>query len=110
MRSALGLIMLPLLLSPAHGGQFDDSLPPARYDYDRPGITVRVMPVEEATKLCKEMGAPAAKGTYLNGCTYLGDGVSPCEIILSRSLPYMQNKAFRHERGHCNGWPGDHPR
>ena len=87
-------------------------LPPP--EYDRPAF-VRVIPartMEEVLRLCQTAGQPMA-------CTWRETiGGRPCVIVIPvvgfvapRGTVTVEDRAaiIRHETGHCNGWPADHP-
>lgn len=81
------------------------SLPPIEYDHPYHGELVvnYVMSPDEMNRRCY--------GTSLQivGCAFLGDG--HCTIlILDGVVPKVRDILLRHEIGHCNGWPRDHPR
>lgn len=84
-------------------------LPPVAYDYPFKGnlITVKKQSKEEVNKLCN---TPMAMGL---GCMKF---VSPehCVIVvvsdeIAEAAGYTPEVVVRHEVGHCNGWPKDHP-
>jgi hypothetical protein len=89
--------------------------PPARYDKPFPGRTVvRQLPPRQVANACRELfgarGLDIAVGLAQRGCAvHLGD---QCQIISIDRPAYgtTPEAVIRHERGHCNGWPADHPR
>jgi len=77
-------------------------LPPEQYDHPHPNITEYWLPAEEIRWKCRSKDARA--------CSYsLRDGKSHCIILLVEGMP-VGGGHWRHERGHCNGWPPHHPR
>lgn len=98
-------------------------LPPAQYDHP-PAVPVveHVLPFEVLQQWCgsfpkvggtRGMGRPPA-GQYFNGCssTLVVEGKPMCFVwYLPGSDPRQDDvqTVIRHERAHCNGWPGDHP-
>ena len=84
-------------------------LPPAQYDhpYEGPGeMRVIEAPFYIVKSLC---GVPQKQ--FLYACAYATR--YGCTIILPdphNFAPRYYKALKRHERGHCNGWPRDHPR
>jgi hypothetical protein len=79
-------------------------LPPSEYDKPYAGrLTRRFAPLAEIKALC-------AQGQM--ACARVGSDA--CEIIIPELggtiTLALQNVMIRHEIGHCNGWPSDHPR
>jgi hypothetical protein len=79
-------------------------LPPPQYDKPYGGkLTKRMEPLADIAKLC---------GSGKWACARVGGNA--CEIIIPELggaiTLALQNVVVRHEIGHCNGWPGDHPR
>jgi hypothetical protein len=80
-------------------------LPPPEYDKPYTGkLTKRFAPLADIPKLC---GGP---GKF--ACARVGSDA--CDIVIAELggtiTLALQNVLIRHELGHCNGWPGDHPR
>jgi len=78
--------------------------PPPQYDY-APAIPVieQVLSYDEVQKICPSVTGRALSGPErFWGCAIKRDG--KCYI-------YTVDDQFvkRHERAHCNGWPGHHP-
>jgi hypothetical protein len=80
-------------------------LPPSQYDHP-PQIPVieKVVPWNELQRLCRASERPIYNGTGygLWGCAIVKDG--KC-YVARLDVPGVK----RHELGHCNGWPKDHP-
>jgi hypothetical protein len=105
-----GCVVLSVLSAPgAYATGKGDTLPPA--EFDKPFTDelhiVRVPNMKEMGATCKE--------TSKFACATRPKNVTYCVMFL---LPEKQIKArgqnalafiLRHELGHCNGWPGDHP-
>jgi hypothetical protein len=82
--------------------------PPAEYDIPYSGVLMlQRMSIDQLHRVCPNRQTLA--------CSFKKIGNAGCLIIMppdeyieqhSRQDP---NKVFRHELGHCNGWPGDHP-
>jgi len=94
------------LMGPAHA-QLYNYLPPAEYDHPYEGeLWVRVAPTEEdIPKLCNRTSEVA--------CTLHPVAGKVCEMWITPDLTKHPDMSLafivRHEVGHCNGWPGDHP-
>lgn len=107
-------IIAVLAASPALAvGPID--LPPPQYDHPFAGnLTVEVIDWRDVPARCGLR--------WVNACAmrYLSIGLNghldwnSCTIIYPRLNQYGINaddfvKLIRHETGHCNGWPNDHP-
>ena len=93
-------VMLPVLSHVA--------LPPA--EYDRP-YTGRLTVLKEDSYLlirhvCNDTPNPVAC-SFRTYDTVSGETLS-CLILLGPKV-HNDERALRHEIGHCNGWGGDHP-
>ena len=82
-------------------------LPPEQYDHDYEGdLTIKIVDtIEELRALCK-LDAP-----QLLACSTHNS--QSCLIVMvkdkvMRQRGWTTGLLLRHERGHCNGWPGDH--
>ena len=87
--------------------------PPARFDHPFSGkLVVRRLPQPEVIAACRDLvrGLASVAVTYRQrGCARLRDG--RCTIIMI-DRPFRGTRpeaVLRHEVGHCNGWPADHP-
>src|SRR5215470_6323000 len=80
-------------------------LPPSQYDH-QPQIPVieKVVPWNELQQLCRARERPIYNGTGYGvwGCAIVKGG--KC-YVARLDVPGVK----RHELGHCNGWPKDHP-
>ncbi|MRX31924.1 hypothetical protein [Aminobacter sp. MDW-2] len=91
--------------------------PPARYDHPYTGnLKVRYLPPKDVYRLCAKMLKDAngsEKGTYpgMRGCSVLKKGGKRCNVVVvDRTWKKATPEAvLRHEIGHCNGWPFEHP-
>jgi hypothetical protein len=93
-------ITLSLALSILVPGAALASPPPARYDY-KPKMPVKVIRVDAVPVLCKNAMQKIA-------CTW--PAKRSCVIVIAKQLPRgWYSGVLRHERAHCNGWPGSHP-
>lgn len=75
-------------------------LPPPRFDHP-PAIHVQVVEVDRLglELTCRQPGLLACAKRMDDGCwVFVLEGY--------RGYPGL----MRHELGHCNGWPADHPR
>jgi len=84
--------------------------PPPEYDHDYQGdLTIKMADtIEELRILC---ATGAQSNPNLLACSQHNE--TSCLIIMVRD-EVMRQRGFstglllQHERGHCNGWPGDH--
>lgn len=113
--SLVGAVSL-LLLAPAHAGKDDAEWnPPARFDHPYKGeLLVRRIPQESVVEACRVLFSiyrvPAMSHPEQRGCSILTSKHS-C-LVVTIDEPYMRatpESVLRHEIGHCNGWPADHP-
>lgn len=110
-----------LVCSPAFAG-----MPPKEFDHPFAGkITKHLVPYHPGSKavvaMCKKLavkwGSPYAGSDPLPkyGCSFGGKlaGLNYGEIVYSVDPTgadrAMKDNTFRHERGHLNGWPVNHP-
>jgi len=112
------LLILALLASPVFAGQHDvEWNPPARFDH-APTVTViqHLAPYDQVRSLCnaafRRYGfEPLVMSYRTNGCAVLSNYANICEIFIASDprggTPI--SAIVRHERGHCAGWPADHP-
>jgi len=86
--------------------------PPPQYDVVPPvPVIEHVLSQEEINKTCealywKSAGLKLEAGTHFRGCSMpvIYANTYICEIW------YINDERVRrHEIGHCNGWPADHP-
>ena len=92
---------------PAHAVIRPIPLPPPEYDHPYSGIVVTTVAksLEHVRELC-----PIPNAKY--GCAFrYGTG---CLIVLAPdadivAVGWTTELAKRHEIGHCNGWPANHP-
>jgi hypothetical protein len=88
-------------------------LPPVEFDHPFPGPVILLYANGEIWGLCRIQKNLYPRGTGLTGCARLHDD-GRCEIIIAgneilkrwRLTPRI---VVRHEIGHCNSWPADHP-
>jgi len=83
-------------------------LPPPEYDRPYDGdLTIRVVPTFEALRVACNVYNPAmlacARHNAKSCIVYL------VEDELMRERGWNTGLLLRHEIGHCNGWPSDHP-
>lgn len=116
----LQCLALLLVCSPAFA-----SMPPKGYDHPYAGkLPKHRVAYGNAYAMCDKismrrfgthypMSFAMIDGRKLYGCTIKNkDGTKP-EIVYSYDPtgkdPKMEDNTFRHERGHANGWPSNHP-
>jgi hypothetical protein len=87
-----------------------DALPPGQYDHEPTKFVVEhVLTSDEVNKICHANGATdwngqkAAPSSRFWACSHVTS--SGCEI-----WRIDDGIVRRHEIGHCNGWPANHPR
>jgi hypothetical protein len=79
------------------------TVPPERYDHYSGPVIERVLPLDEARKLCAEIGI------YADGCAGIIQSSGVCYIVVPSDGFDTVEAYIRHERGHCAGWPAWHP-
>lgn len=107
-RAALGAILL--MADAAHAGPRDPTWnPPARFDHPYHGhLIVHRLPQSEIVRLCRAMHMPGA-GMNQHGCSHRDIGWCEVWIIDKTFIRATPQAVLRHEIGHCNGWPANHP-
>lgn len=115
MRGTIVLVCL-LLASPAIAGKTDPTWnPPARFDHPYQGkLTVQRLPQKQVVSACAKLFAKykvAAKSSLAQrGCSAITSKNSCTMIVIDKTyLKATPEAVIRHERGHCNGWPANHP-
>lgn len=115
MRVATLLVCL-LMTSPSWAGKTDPEWnPPARFDHPYAGkLTVRYLPqkqvVSACSKLFSEYKVSATASLVQRGCSAITSDTSCTVIVVDKTYMGATPKAvLRHESGHCNGWPANHP-
>ncbi|RWL14895.1 MAG: hypothetical protein EOR57_31610 [Mesorhizobium sp.] len=111
------LALAALLIStPALAGKHDASWnPPARFDNAYTGkLTVIKLPQKQVVTACAKLFASykvAAKSSFTQrGCAAITGKTSCTVIVIDKPYALATPKAvLRHELGHCNGWPANHP-
>jgi hypothetical protein len=78
--------------------------PPPQYDHGYSGPVIeRILPLEEARKLCADIGITA------DGCSGIIQPSGACYIVLPSDGFDTVEAYRRHELAHCAGWPASHP-
>ena len=113
MKTAIGLLTLPLIAVSAAAFAGDRKyyvLPPVEYDHPYKGgrLTWQMARDQQQVRdACPEskfsIGALACTFRYANSCIVI---VSDDEI---KKAGFPPDLIRRHEIGHCNGWPSNHP-
>ncbi len=88
--------------------------PPTRFDHEFDGLeTIRKLPQSEVMEACRKLfddaGLDVEVTVTQKGCAVF-KGSNGTIIVVDK--PYRgvtPEAAIRHERGHLNGWPSDHP-
>ena len=88
--------------------------PPKRYDHAFDGKeTIRRLPQAEVPEACRRLfrdaGLEISVGPKQKGCAVY-QGKNGTIIVVDKPFGGATPDAIiRHERGHLNGWPADHP-
>ncbi|MBB5663267.1 hypothetical protein GGE68_001443 [Rhizobium leguminosarum] len=88
--------------------------PPARFDHTYSGrLMLTQLPQSKMQKACQQLfakyGLKDTTSFQQHGCAKAFP--DRC-IVITIDKTYMgatPDAVLRHELGHCNGWPGDHP-
>jgi hypothetical protein len=88
--------------------------PPARFDHPYDGeLTVMKLPQPLLQNVCRQLfpqfGYSDTTHKDQRGCSIPRDG--HC-LVVTIDKPFngaTPDAVLRHERGHCNGWPANHP-
>ena len=83
-------------------------LPPVEYDkpYEGNLVVQEVATIEELIATC---GVPRKWALGCATLTSWGCHVYLVPESLMKKYGWWREAMMRHELGHCNGWPGDHP-
>lgn len=86
-------------------------MPPKKYDHPFDGkLTITEVEYGTARAFCRKNYNSASMAKY--GCATLYEDGS-CHIVVSKQSSknpgYRKSQVLRHEIGHCNGWPANHP-
>ena len=111
------LLVLASASSALAGKEDAEWNPPARYDHPYSGeLTVRYLTPEQVFPECARMLAEvngSDRGTYpgMRGCSVRTEKGTKCSVVVvDRTWKKATPEAIlRHEIGHCNGWPFEHP-
>lgn len=116
MRGAAFIGVYLALANTAIAGKNDPEWnPPTRFDHVYSGrLTIRYLPQKQVVAACSKLFAQyrvAAKSSLVQrGCSAITSGTSCTVILIDKPFALATPKAvLRHETGHCNGWPADHP-
>jgi hypothetical protein len=122
LRLITAIATLGVALTPALAG-----MPPKKYDHPYSGtLEKHLVPYGQAWEKCNAVSIARGEGGWpkssmqigkrsLYGCAMGGKlaGEKRCVIVYSFDPTgndrKMKSNTFRHERGHCNGWPSHHP-
>lgn len=97
-----------------------DWTPPARYNHPYEGkIFVRMVHPRDVPAACRALYRRSGLAHRVNtirpdqlGCSVVWHDPDECSVvIIDRPSPTGRTpeELIRHELGHCNGWPSDHP-
>lgn len=105
-----------MLTGSAFAGKTDAEWnPPARFDHAYAGdLTVLRLHQPEVVKACRALFArykiDAAAYPNQHGCAAITSKASCLIITVDETfMGAAPESVIRHETGHCNGWPANHP-
>lgn len=107
----LGILLIVLAASNAANAGINDPEwnPPARFDHPYKGtLIIHRMPQSAVVEACANL--MGIRSLQRHGCSAFPKN-NRCEIwIVDKAYMGATPEAvLRHEIGHCNGWPSDHP-
>jgi hypothetical protein len=115
---ALSIVLALLLTTPSFAMSPPPWRPPARYDHPFKGKRIiKELPAWQLFSACSKLGS-----LVQYACTIIGGeipGKQCTSYVLARGHYYLWtskvdaagfNELVRHETGHCNGWPANHPK
>jgi hypothetical protein len=79
--------------------------PPLAYDHAYKG---KLEIFRSTAAEVKERCAPYSSA-YVHACALSFNHFTECQIYINEETRYDVASIIRHETGHCNGWPGNHP-
>jgi hypothetical protein len=80
--------------------------PPLAYDHAYKGeLKIFLGTAAEVKERC----APYSGGLRVHACAFSLDHYTKCQIHINYETRYDVASIIRHEIGHCNGWPRNHP-
>jgi hypothetical protein len=83
-------------------------LPPVEYDKPYDGdLTIKMVPTFEALRIACNVYNPAMLACAIHNAKSCVIYLVEDEVMRQRG--WNTGLLLRHEIGHCNGWPGDHP-
>src|SRR5215510_14585858 len=110
---------LPPAFSPADMWAYtvaqEKQLPPLEYDHPYNG-TIYLYQADNQTDMRVKCNRPDLPPSVpLFGCSWAANKDHPCVIVVGdmatiQRWGWTRNIVIRHEIGHCNSWPADHPR
>jgi hypothetical protein len=112
-RALLWSLALLLVAGPANALKVD--WPPAHYDRPHPNLVILETGHADIRTMCNRLFGRRnfESSGRLHACAAVGDGRSPCMVVLPKAGEGISKRdrsaLLRHERAHCNGWPGHHP-
>ena len=99
-------LALTLLATPAVVDCGTIIQPPAPYNHQLAyDPTIHIMDYFALDNFCRKLGVIAAPGRRVEAC----NDPRTRTIYLPRVSPRLSQCYFKHESGHLEGWPGDHP-
>ena len=113
------VLLVALLLfgcSSAFAGVNDPTWnPPRRFDHAFAGkLTIKRLPQREVERACRALFVKYKMSvrslTNWRGCSHPVSRRSCIIIVVNKTFMGATPQAvIRHETGHCNGWPANHP-
>jgi len=113
----LGVLLSALLICfPAFAGINDPTWnPPARFDFPYRGeLLVRRIPQRDVAEACRILfmlySVHAKASMEQRGCSIVTSSNSCLVVTVDQTYKKATPESvLRHEMGHCNGWPANHP-
>jgi len=106
--AAIATCETPLRSQPAVPPPNNNILPPAEYDHEYKGLLAieEVPDIETLLRTCR------LPQRWALGCAMYS--ATSCHVYLvpeavMKQYGWWREVMLRHEIGHCNGWPNDHP-
>lgn len=113
----LGVLLSALLICGSANAGVNDSTwnPPARFDFPYKGeLTVKRLPQVDVVEACRVLftlyDVQAKASLTSRGCAVITSKNSCIVVTVDKTYKRATPEAvLRHEMGHCNGWPANHP-
>lgn len=105
---AASVLLVAALEDPAHSGPNDTSWdPPARYSQPYPHTVLFQLPKSALERKCSTI---LGQSGQWRGCMEKIGRLCRIYTIDRPAYNTTPRAVWRHEMGHCAGWPADHPK